>query len=306
MRRRLLIVCVLLFVLGTVAAYAFDPAGRLKGWIGGEPFFAGRSTSAWLADLRSEDANERARAAEQLQAGGSEALPVLTQLLQQPGDPEPRWRAAEALGRLGPAAREAGPLLIAALEDPDPLVADVSAKALAKLVPDVPGAVPALVRRFPDVEAIRAVAAFKGDGVEAVPALIPLLQHSDPTIRRNTARTLGRIGAGAMPAVPALIEQLDDADPMVRAHAADALGGIGPAAASAVPALVRCLKDPEASVRRDVVRALGLMKAAAAAAAPALAELSNDPSPEVKKEAERALRLLKDTDLSGTRRNGQP
>jgi HEAT repeat protein len=300
------LVVLLLAVGGLVAGYVFDPDGRLKGWVGGEPFFAGRSASAWLADFHDPDGNVRAAAAAHLREGGAGAVPVLEVLLKAPGDPEPRWRAADVLGQIGPPARPAGPALIAALADPDPLVPPVAAKALAKLAPDVPGAVPALVKTFPAVESVRAVAAYKQGAAEAVPALRRLLAHPDPMIRRNAARSLGRIGPPSLPAVPDLVALLSDPDEAVRSHAADAVGDLGPPAVAALPALVKAFDDPEFKVRASAVRAVGLMKAAAAAAKADVDKLAADPEPEVKAAAAKARRLLDDTDLTGTRRDGRP
>ena len=138
---------------------ALDPESRVLGRVRGEPEFGGRYASAWLHDLGGADPTTRALAGEQLRLGGADAVPVLTFVLTAHTTPEARWRAADVVGQIGPDARPAGPALVGALKDPDPTVRSVAARSLEKLAPDVPGAVPALIALFPEVDAVRAVAA---------------------------------------------------------------------------------------------------------------------------------------------------
>jgi HEAT repeat protein len=284
--RRVLVVALGLLVAGLVLFYQLDPDARLKGWVRGDPWYRGRPATAWRADLARGDENARALAAQELRS--PDALPVLEALLRGDGPAEPRWRAADVLGQLGPPARAAAPALVAALDDPDPHVRAVAVRSLGRLAPDVPGAVPALVGLFPDLGAIRAVAEFRAAGAEAVPRLTELLNHPDPAVRRNAARTLGRIGEAARPSAPALAARLTDDDPAVREYAAKALGGIGPSAAAAVPELVKLLDDPEPQVRQGAVVALGDMREAAKEVLPRLRALKDDPDPAVRSAAELA------------------
>ncbi len=83
----------------------------------------------------------------------------------------------------------------------------------------------------------------------------------------TAARSLGRIGAAA---VPELTKQLNDRDPEVRERAADVLARIGPAAKQAVPDLVAALEDSDEAVRKSAALALGQIGPAAADAVPAL------------------------------------
>ncbi len=283
----------LVVVLSVGAAYYFlDPDAQWKGSLRGEPFFAERAASAWHAVLSADDENSRALAAEKLKDGKADALPVLTWLLRSTGPAEPRWRAADALGQIGVAARPTGPDLIAALKDSDPHVRSVAAKSLGELAPDVPGAVEALIELFPDPQVIRVVARFRQSGAPAVPRLIELLTHPDVTVRWNAARTLGKIGEPSMPAVPAILKHMTDPDPIIREHAAEALGDIGPAAAATIPELVKLLSDPEWKVRRDAVRALGQMGAAAKPVLAQVQALKSDPNDEVKAYATKAEALI--------------
>ncbi|MFI4860039.1 MAG: M56 family metallopeptidase [Phycisphaerales bacterium JB063] len=95
-------------------------------------------------------------------------------------------------------------------------------------------------------------------GPKAVPGLIELLQHVDSHERSWACRDLAAFGGEAVEAVPALIELLNtDPENAVRQSAAKALGDIGPAAESAVPHLIRAAEYGTDRVPRRAVVALG-------------------------------------------------
>ena len=54
------------------------------------------------------DTNGRVKATQDLADGKADAVPVLTVVLRTAAEPEARWRAADALGRVGADARSAG------------------------------------------------------------------------------------------------------------------------------------------------------------------------------------------------------
>jgi HEAT repeat protein len=295
-RRRLAAVGALLALAGGTAAVVFDPAARVQGWVRGEPFYRGRSATAWRRDLRQVNAAESAGAFTALVEGKAEAVPVCAWVLRTAPEAEARWRAADALGQIGADARAAGPELVAALSDPDHLVRGVAVRAAGALAPDLAGAVPQLVRLFPDVNAIRAVSRFGAAGRPAVGPLTELLKSEDPVLRRQAARALGKLGPISLPAVGELVRLLrSDPDALVREHAAEALGDIGPEAAAGVPALVGALKDPVPRVRRDAVRSLGQMGVVAKGVLHEVLAAGNDPDPDVKGAAARSARLIDPT-----------
>jgi hypothetical protein len=103
--------------------------------------------------------DERAIAIELLAACGKPGVGPLIRELKHP-EPDMRKLAASALGRIGPEAREAVPVLIQALSDtaagessayqaPDP-VCCVAAEALGKIGPDAEAALPALEKLLSD------------------------------------------------------------------------------------------------------------------------------------------------------------
>lgn len=295
LRLLILIIAVLFVALG--AAVALDPAARIQGWICGEPFYQGRSATAWQRDLRNKEEPPRAAAISTLVAAKGDAVPVCIWLLQNAPESEVRVRAADILFQMKKDAAPAGTALVQALGDPDGFVREASIKAIGALAPDVQDAVPVLIKLFPKDLAIRTVSNFKQSGAKAVPALIPLLSHEDPVIRWNAGRTLGKIGELSVTAIPGLIKQMqDDKEPLVREHAAEALGDIGPKAAehdpAVVPALAKALKDSDQGVRRDAVRSLGQIGPAAKPVLEDVKALLKDPEQRVVAAAEKSVRQI--------------
>jgi HEAT repeat protein len=87
------------------------------------------------------------------------SVPTLVKTLKEDADPNMRYWAAEALGKLGAGAEAAGPDLIAALKDESKLVRMGAAYALGEVRP--PEATPALQAATKDSEKeVRDAAAF--------------------------------------------------------------------------------------------------------------------------------------------------
>jgi HEAT repeat protein len=243
--------------------------------------------------LRKSDEVEVAATTSTLANGKAEALPVCTWLLRRAPEPQVRSRVVNVLDKMGPAGGPAGKDLVAALDDPDPLVRAGAARVIGNLAPNVPGAVAALIKLFPEREAIRAVAEFRAAGAAAAPALTALTRHPDAAVRRNAVRTLGRIGQAALPALPDLMT-LTTGDPEagVREQSAEAIGELGAAAAAGIPSLVTALRDGDAKVRRDAVRSLGQMGPTARKVLDSVAALAADPDENVRKAAVDAARKI--------------
>lgn len=179
-------------------------------------------------------------------AADKEKVALLVKTLRQ-GEP----KAAYLLGQMGPAAKDAIPVLIEMLQrEPRPgdSLADNSAIALGKI------------------------------GAEAVPALIRVLQDKKATVAwPHAASALKAIGPPAREAVPALVEvaKAPNKDVLTPCLAVDALGAIGPDAKDAVPELVDLLRHnrlKHPNGRTHVVVALGKIGPGAAEATRALQE----------------------------------
>ncbi len=146
-----------------------------------------------------------------------------------------RWYAAYALGQAGPAA--------AAAVDP-----------LMSILGNLGG------HEYVRGTAAWALGRIGTQAEQAVPLLIETLDSAHISVRRNSPRALGAIGApAAAPAVPRLLGLLSDRDPEVRANAAMALWQIE-RHERAIPALTAMLAGPRAGVYEAAV-AFGQLEA---------------------------------------------
>jgi HEAT repeat protein len=127
------------------------------------------------------------------------------------------------LGKLGPIARSAAPVLIEALDVLD-LLEDASQALRIILAPNARG--PALLKALKDSDQLddRQIAFVLGSAdAEAVHALIELLGHKKVRVRAAAALSLGRLGAQAKDSQPSLIKALEDGNRQVRLNAINAL-----------------------------------------------------------------------------------
>jgi HEAT repeat protein len=236
------------------------------------------------------------------------AVPMLIDLLRN-SVTDVREAAFDALGEMGPAAKNALPALTEILRGPD-TAADTAnngfyggfyaggpkmdALQTVCWMSELPEASDAI---------IAATSVFRGKGEKglspslvfqamgpnakpAVPALIGLLQEKSGNTQGYAARALGAIGPSAAAAIPALAGLLDDKDQFVRVSAVEALGHLG---SSAVPTLVQALQNKDWLVRAKAAEGLGAIGSAAAPAATALREKLRDGDAEVRRCAAVAL-----------------
>lgn len=154
-------------------------------------------------------------------------------------------------------------------------------------------AVPALVKLLEEEEdeeilisVVLGLGEFASEAAAATPALIKLLEHSNPDVRSLTARAIGWVGPSAEEAIPQLRLLLQDPEPQVRSDAADALRAIGPAASIAVPDLVQGLRTTAGSSKNDFLEALIELGEDGVSA---LTQLLQDPDSEIQAGAARAL-----------------
>jgi HEAT repeat protein/lysophospholipase L1-like esterase len=186
-----------------------------------------------------------------------------SRLIQAFDDPSQRWRAADALGALGPAGGEdAVRALVGGLADETPAVRWRAAQALGRMGSAARGAGPALAEAAADRDTqVRIAAAHALAGAEADPGLglrtwLRALQDPDMRVRHEAVNGLGRLGAAAARARPALVHALGDTDPGVRAGAARALGRIGGLSSAEAQALHAAARDPHERVREAAIKAL--------------------------------------------------
>lgn len=223
-----------------------------------------------------------------LEGIGFEALPALVALMKEAGASERRM-VIELFGRIGPRAKEAIPLLAAALAEPD--LADAAGHSLKLIGPE---SVPAVTKALGDPQrraaALVALRKFGAVAKDAIPALVQVIKE-DERSADVAAYALTNLGVAAMPAllqamrdpenqraaavlgdagransdvsrvaVPELRKLLTDGDAVVRRRAAEALGRIGPSARAALPTLREAGQDADAGVRRTAAQALKTIK----------------------------------------------
>jgi hypothetical protein len=111
-------------------------------------------------------------------------------------DPAGKFAAIHAVGKIGPEAKEAIPVLIETIRE---------------------------VRNRDKRILVACNNALLAMGKEIVPSMISLLKDDEWEMRRGAAWILGKVGPDAKDAVPALTEALHDPNPAVRTKAADAL-----------------------------------------------------------------------------------
>jgi HEAT repeat protein len=220
-----------------------------------EPSYQGKRLTQWIAGLEYENLNPRPDQQAALRAMGEPAVSGLIDLLEKHDStlkrrfvqyasrhanihnrfiaprhvvPEKIYheQAATALGEIGPSARAAVPVLLAASTNADRLIAARARAALVK------------IRQ------------------ESVAPFVEQATDTRVTNWYDTVLILKYLGTNAESAVPLLTEFLASTNAMIRDSAAEALGGIVYHPEICVPALLICLKDSDADVRRTAVDAL--------------------------------------------------
>ncbi|HEX2348595.1 MAG TPA: HEAT repeat domain-containing protein [Ktedonobacterales bacterium] len=198
-------------------------------------------------------------------------LEALQRRLRSESEGAVRAAASQALGRMGPRAAGALPLLARALLDSDSEARRAAALAIGALQPDLARVTPLLIDALAETEpgprsasALAMGALGPRAAASLTQELLTLLRDEYAMTRAAAAEALGHYGSqveGPAPAI--LLQRLTDRDAEVRAAAAYALGQIGaqPAAGGydaeeLEAALVERADDQRYVVRRAAVAAL--------------------------------------------------
>jgi HEAT repeat protein len=181
-----------------------------------------------------------------------------------------RAAAANALGRMGPAAKIAVPALLAALKDKEPGPRAAAAQAVGLVQAEPEDAMPLLVDALNDSDrnvrlAVMAGLAQYGPKAQRAAAGLGNLIAKDesPDVRKKAAETLSLIGPDGKAAAAALVDALQkDKDVDVRRWASIALAKMAGEAKDSVPNLAATLatvleKEPDRFVRGHAAHALG-------------------------------------------------
>jgi HEAT repeat protein len=209
---------------------------------------------------------------------GVAAVPALKDTLGHK-DASMRQAAAEALGRLGPRAKDATPALKERLKDDDVLTRVRSAQALWQIERQDDVAIRALgdAMKNKDVTVRRAASLvlvqMEHRPKEALPILTAGMKDDDPLTRVQCAQAVwdtNRKTDEVMPVFVAVLKNPKDHPPALGATLA-ALNRLGPEAKAAVSPLVEILKTPNFNFY--VYNVPDTLSAIGAAAVPALTDL---------------------------------
>ncbi len=207
-------------------------------------------TRGLIMALRHRDAAVQYEAAEALGISRDPAaIPALIAALTGDRYSGVRWKAAEALARIGAPAVDP---LIQALGHQDEDARWKAAIALGEI--GDPRAIAPLISLLGDEDRFvqsRAAYALGQMGSPALPALIAALEDPSPHIRRGAALALGRIGDPG--ALSPLLEALHDGDESVRAAVLEGLGGVGD---EAYPRIIAHLRNSSPEHRTLALQAL--------------------------------------------------
>lgn len=195
------------------------------------------------------------------------AVPSLTRLLQH-RKANVRIAAAQALGALGPVARDAVPALISAVLNSsggltwqDTGLRGMAANALGEIGPAAEPALPHLAVLTNVLPA--ELAAMKIRGSSLLPFIERLKDTSDPEKWRQTAWLIGDLGTNGEPAIPSLLAALTSTNAIPRSKqwliysgALEAISRIHRRPDLCLPVLVRWLQVDDPTTRNIALRAL--------------------------------------------------
>ena len=260
-----------------------------------------------LTEAKNEKNPTRAGAAYALvKIGAKEVLPILMKGAQEKEDKHYKMVCAWGLLALEPKnpeyLRASLPSVIGGLTHEWDLVRRESAQALGRVGPPAKQAVSALAKvaesdKSPAVR-MDALGALGEIGVadEALPAVLKSLSAPEPPIRYAACFALGKFGPSAKEAVPVLVNYLKMRDDFMPIICAWALVRIDPKqeglADLVVEPLTRGLSLPDPQARLEAVSALELLGAAAKPALPTLKALSKDDDESVRKAAAKAVKAI--------------
>src|SRR5262245_12418309 len=207
-------------------------------------------------------------------------------------DPAVRRSAVQAIGALGPTAKDATPVLLNLLRSSELLfeIQDAFAKIGEAAVPALTDAWRTGDRAVQDC----VVLALRGMGPKAqsMATLLADRLKTDKGFIVALVQVLGKMGPGAKDAVPVLAERLEKAGPRedhVRVQVMKARGPNGPDAKAVAPLMVRQLKflPTSAPFNAPPPQSEGMASIArlGAGVAAGIAELLEDSDPEVRRSA---------------------
>jgi len=282
--RAIALVVLLALIIAVAAFFALRPH---------ELVYQGKSVSAWIADLGSNDRQRIERAHKTLVAMGEPAMPYLAKTIETKESkfhshylrfwssrklpqslqrllPTPishlhqaRVNGVGVLGQMGPKARPAVSTLVQALGDADQGMRMMAAEALGKLGPAARPAILPLVNMLKEDESFLRQTATRSlirigdpDGKALEPLTALLNDKTNEMTLISAAIALWLLEGESQPTLDLLRKNIDPIDWRTRLFTVDSLGEFGGAAKVSVPALLELLHDENEAVREHAVDAL--------------------------------------------------
>jgi len=243
-----------------------------------------------------------------------EAITLLTRLLRD-SQSIVKFRAAQALGLIGPEAASA-------MKDMLPLLRDFSAWEVRQAAATSLGAIcynpqtgpptpvlNALYERIKEDPAFQVrlacLQSLAMAGASSDPAhRVGMLKVLDPILRKETEPALliwahmammSQTGKVADDSIEQIGKLLNKGDTLTRAQAAQAIGAVGVRAKDVMPALMNGLYDPDPTVQNWIIWAVSRMEGHATKAVPVLEKIAADPKApdQIKKAAKLSIEQIK-------------
>jgi HEAT repeat protein len=204
--------------------------------------------------------------------------------------------AAEALGFLGTDAVVAVPVLQRAAQTDDELLRQAAAISLGKIGPPARGAQPLLFDLMvgDDSAIVRdaATTALGQTGPDAWPLLEPLFDEEDAELRERAVHVASAWPSIATTSAPRIELLLDDREPRVQLAAARSWRGLTRRHERVWPVLIELLNDADRQIRRAASQELQAIVKSDAVSDDEFRALNADSRPAVRSESIRLLRLV--------------
>ena len=188
-------------------------------------------------------------------------VPLAVSILKQQ-DPEARVFGARVLAKLGKQAKAAIPDLLEAAKSADAGIRREAIDSLAAIGPDAKTAAPLYVAALKDASdsgvrqsALHALGQIgkeldKEKDKETIAAVVDAIKDSDPQVKKAALSAAGKLGAaigptGAKLVMTAVIEDLQNKDTGVRDQALETIAGLGPLAKDAITPLITMMEKPD-------------------------------------------------------------
>ncbi|HPA45895.1 MAG TPA: HEAT repeat domain-containing protein [bacterium] len=205
-------------------------------------------------------------------------VPHLIEMLSPTQIQIERLNAMRDLGYIGPSAASATPELFRIMgNEKDRVIQINAASALGQIGAGGEELLPKLLQNMQEakdpnrIRDLLMTIAYSGEVAKsAIPDILPLLSHEDPSVRASAVLALRLLDCPRDTLMPVLQEMVQESDPGLRQMAVGGLSHYIPPDVSAIQALIQALQDSQSGVRISAAYTLGTLGEYARPALPAL------------------------------------